>query len=248
MNKSMKMFLKIAAIISVAAIILVMSTSCIRFTGISGSGNVISEERKVEGFNSISVSAGINLFIEQGDSETLKIEAEDNVVPLLITEVRNGRLEIHYKEFIRLGFKLTRPVNVYVTVKQLDELKASSGSSVKTEEIKTNSFKINLSSGAFGQFIVQAAEINVNASSGTSILISGKTDKQIISLSSGGSYDAEDLASKSAEVDVSSGSSVKINVSDNLNVNISSGGIVQYKGTPKVSSNISSGGILKNID
>jgi hypothetical protein len=248
MNEKMKLLLKVSGIISVVAIILVMATSCVRFVGFSGSGNIISEERKVEGFNSISVSAGINLFIKQDNNETLKIEAEDNVVPLIITEVKNGRLEIRYKHFFSMGFMVTRPVNVYVTAKQLNELKASSGSSVKTEEIKTDSIKINLSSGASGQFIIQASEIDADASSGALIIISGKTDKQNVNLSSGGSYNAEDLISKSANVDVSSGSSAKVNASEDIDVNISSGGIVQYIGRPKVSSDISSGGILKNID
>ena len=63
MNKKMKMLLKIAGILSVVTIILIMATSCIRFTGISGSGDVISEERKVEGFNSISVSANMFMII-----------------------------------------------------------------------------------------------------------------------------------------------------------------------------------------
>jgi hypothetical protein len=248
MNKKIKMFLKVTGIIITAAAILVMATSCIRFTGISGSGNVISEERKVESFNSISVSAGLNLFIKQDGSETLKIEAEDNIVPLIITEVKNGKLEIHYKQFLSLGFTATRPVNIYVTVKELNEIKASSGASVKTEEINSGDIKVSLSSGASGTLIVKSASIDANASSGTLIRISGKTDSQNIRLSSGGSYDALDLISKSAVADVSSGASAKINASDKLDVNISSGGIVQYKGTPKVSSNISSGGILKNID
>ncbi|MHB1347505.1 MAG: head GIN domain-containing protein, partial [Candidatus Humimicrobiaceae bacterium] len=227
MNKKMKMFLKFMGILSVVAVILVMATSCIRFTGFSGSGNVITEERNVQGFNSIAVNAGINLFVEQGSEESVKIEAEDNVIPMIITEVKNGKLEIRYKQFFSIGFSPTRAVNAYVTVKQLNELKASSGSSVKTEEINTDSLKINMSSGAFGEFIIKSKEVEANASSGTLIRISGTTDKQDVKLSSGGSYDAQDLISKSADVDVSSGASAKINVSENLDVNISSGGIIQ---------------------
>ena len=248
MNKKMKMLLKITGILLAAGIILIMASSCIRFTGIIGSGNVISEERKVEGFNRISVSAGINLFIKQDSNETLRIEAEDNLMPNIITEVKNGRLEIRFKQFLSFGFSATKPVNVYVAVKNLNEINASSGASVKAEEIKTDNLKINLSSGAIGEIIVLVSQIDADASSGTLIRISGKTDTQKINLSSGSSYDAEDLISKSAEMDVSSGSSAKVNVSDSLDVNISSGGIVQYTGSPKISSNISSGGILKNTD
>jgi hypothetical protein len=248
MNKKMKMLLKITGIFLAASITLIMATSCIRFSGTIGSGNVISEERKIEGFNGVSVNAGMNLFIKQGDSETLMIEAEDNLIPLIETEVKNGRLEIRYKQFLSFGFSPTKPVNLFVTVKELNSINASSGSSVKSEEIKTDNLKINLSSGALGEIIVQSSQINADASSGSVIRISGKTDNQNIGLSSSGNYDAENLSSKTANVNVSSGSSAKINVSDSLDVNISSGSVVQYSGTPKISSNISSGGILKNID
>jgi len=243
----MKMLQRIIITVAVVAVIMFMATSCMTFTGISGSGNVIREERKVEGFKGISASSGLNLFIKQGSNESLIIEAEDNIMPLIITEVKNDVLEIHYKLF-SWGLSLTKPVNVYISVKELNEIKGSSGSSIKTEEIATGSIKINLSSSATGQFVLQATEIDANASSGALINISGKTYNQKINLSSGCSYEALDLISKSAVADVSSGASVKINVSDSLKVNISSGGLVQYKGTPKISSNISSGATLKNIN
>lgn len=247
MNKKINMLLKITGILLAAGIILIMASSCIRFTGTVGSGNVISEERKVEGFNRISVSAGINLFIKQDSSETLKIEAEDNLMPIIITEVKNGRLEIRYKN-LSFGLSATKPVNVYVTAKELNEINASSGANVKAEEIRADNLKINLSSGALGEIIVQTSQIDADATSGSVIRISGKTDKQNVNLSSSGNYNGEDLSSTSAFVNVSSGSSAKVKVSDSLDVNISSGAIVQYSGSPKISSDISSGGLLKNID
>ncbi len=248
MNKKIKILLKVTGIILYAAVILMMTVSCLSIKGISGSGNVISEERKVEGFSGISVSAGINLFISQGSSESLKIEAEDNIIPLLITEVKNGKLEIHYKQLWPINLGLKKPVNVYATLKELNNLDVSSGATVKSEEINTDSIKINLSSGASGELSIQASSTDVNLSSGTNMKISGKTDVQKIDLSSGSSYDALDFVSKTAVIDASSGSSAKINVSDSLDVNISSGGLVQYKGTPKISSDISSGATLKNIN
>jgi len=248
MNEKIKILLKITGIILYAAVILIMTVSCLSIKGISGSGNIISEERKVEGFSGILVSAGINLFISQGSIESLKIEAEDNIIPLLITEVKNGKLEIHYKHLGLSSLRLIKPVNVYATVKELNDLGVSSGATVKSEEINTDSIKINLSSGASGELSIQTSSIDVNLSSGTNMRISGKTDIQKINLSSGSSYDALDFVSKSAAIDASSGSSAKINVSDGLDVNISSGGLVQYKGTPKISSDISSGATLKNIN
>src|SRR6185295_3610097 len=65
--------------------------------GERGSGNVISQTREVSGFDAINVSYPAEVLIKQGSAESLKIEAEDNLLPNLKTQVKNGTLEIFYK-------------------------------------------------------------------------------------------------------------------------------------------------------
>ena len=100
-----------------------------------GSGNVTTEERGVGNFNKISVSDGINLFIEQGNSEILTIEAEDNLIPRIDTRVIFGELMIGFKGF-SFVIDSTKPINVYVKVKDLRDIELSDGASLKCDEIK----------------------------------------------------------------------------------------------------------------
>ena len=82
-------------ILSVMIILLsVFTTSCIYIGATIGSGNVITEERDVSGFDSISIGSSMNLIIEQTGSESLKIEAEDNIIPLVKTSVIGKELVI----------------------------------------------------------------------------------------------------------------------------------------------------------
>jgi len=245
MKADLKTKLVVLAIIVVVITIAFSSVSCIRIVGLQGSGNVVSEEREVSGFNAIALSAGMNLYLEQGDKEYCKIEAEDNVITQIITEVKNGKLIIRYKNMLG-GITNIKPVNFHITFKNLNEISASSGSRVESSLINTDSLKVNISSGATGTFEVNARTLDVGLSSGSQMEISGETGDQKVNLSSGVTYDAEDLKSKNAEISVSSGAQAKIAVSDNLNVNISSGGSVYYSGKPQVTSNISSGGLLKS--
>ncbi|MHB1357411.1 MAG: GIN domain-containing protein, partial [Anaerolineae bacterium] len=72
-------------------------------TRITGSGNEITETRKVSGFNGVVLSAVGKLVITQGDTEKLTITGDDNIVTLIKTEVRDGKLVI---EFERLGLNV----------------------------------------------------------------------------------------------------------------------------------------------
>ena len=245
MKGNLKASFRVLAIIILSAMLVLTATSCIRLTGVRGSGNVVTEERSVSGFDKVAVSAGMNLYLEQGDKEYLKIEAEDNILQNITTEVNGGKLTIKFKNLLG-NVSAREPINVYLTVIALKELYASSGVVIDSKEINTESLKINISSGAEGEMALKADSINVSLSSGSTLKLSGIVESQKVNLSSGVDYRASDLVSKNAKINVSSGARAKVSVSANLDVNISSGASVEYSGTPAIVSNISSGGSLKN--
>jgi len=235
------LFFKMAVFLTLIILVIISAASCIRLVGFSGSGNVITEERNISGFDSVSVSSGINLIIEQTGSESLKIEAEDNIVPKIITKVTNGKLNIMYKPW-------TLDFIVYLNVSDLNTISLSSGSTLNCKELNTEKLKVNLNSGASGEIKVKVKELDTALTSGSTLKVQGDAGKQEVKLSSGVTYDAENLVSKIAEVKVSSGAAATLNVSDSLDVNISSGGSVKYIGSPRIISNISSGGSLENLN
>jgi len=246
MKRNVKVFLRTLAVIMAAALLVSAATSCFRITGIIGSGKMVSEERNVSGFDKVAISAGMNLYLEQGAKEYLKVEAEDNIIQNITTEVNGGKLTVKFKNLIG-GISATKPINIYLTVIDLKELDASSGTSISSKEIKSDSLKIDISSGAEGEMIVNAISVDVNLSSGSMLKLSGIVQNQEVNLSSGVDYRAADLASKNVKINVSSGAIGRVNVSDNLDVSISSGGSIEYSGTPAIVSNISSGGSLKSV-
>ena len=246
MKDKVKVYFRTLAIITVSAMLALTSASCIRLTGLRGSGNVVTEERSVSGFDKVAISSGMNLYLEQGSKEYLKIEAEDNILQNIVTDVKGGKLVIKYKNLV-CGISTREPVNIYLTLINLNELDASSGTSISSKEINTDSLKIDISSGATGEMAVKANFIDVNLSSGSTLKISGIAESQKVNLSSGVDYRAADLISKNVKIDVSSGASAEVSASDNLDVSISSGGSVEYSGIPAIVSNISSGGSLKSV-
>ena len=62
--------------------------------GVRGSGNVITESRDVSGFSEIALFGSGKVRVDVNGTESLIVEAEDNIMPLLKTEVRDGSLEL----------------------------------------------------------------------------------------------------------------------------------------------------------
>ena len=81
-------------------LLLVTTTSCFMdgLTGIKGNGEVVSEDRTISAnFSEIKVSQGIEVYVTQGNSTELKVEADENIIDILRTEVKNNELKIYFE-------------------------------------------------------------------------------------------------------------------------------------------------------
>ncbi len=243
-----KIFSRLTIIFFFCIFIVFSQTSCISIIRATGSGNITTQDRAVSGVDSITVSAGMNLYLEQADSEKLTIEAEENILPLVVTHISDGNLVIRYERIIFGSIIARKPVNIYLAVKDIDKINLSSGAKLESELLKTDSLALDLSSGSSGKISAEIRDLACNLSSGANLAISGKAVSQDIRLSSGASYEAKELVCDHAKVNISSGSSATINVIESLDATVSSGATVRYAGQPQISSNITSGGSLQNIN
>lgn len=239
----MKTLLKITVLITTYLVILFSTSSCNLggLAGIKGSNNVISEERDISSnFETIKVQQGINLYLSQGNSTDLKVEADDNIIDILITEVKNDELNIYFDKNVYKA----KARNVYLTTSDISRIRTSSGASVKSENtINTNNLNLDSSSGSSIKIHVNSNEVKSESSSGASIHIYGKTNTFSANASSGSSIDADELTCVDAFANASSGANINVNVSGKLTANASSGGDIDYEGNPtNINKDTSSGG------
>ncbi len=223
--------------------VLFTTTSCFMdgLTGIRGNGNIISEDRTIHSdFDVIKVQQGISLYLTQGNSTTLNVEADENILDLLITEVKNNELKVYFEKNVYRA----KARNVYLTTKDISEIRTSSGASVKSENtLHVNALDLNSSSGSSIKVYVNGTEISSEASSGANIDIYGKTTNFSANASSGSSIDADKLETVDAYVKASSGASIDVNATGKLTAKASSGGAIDFVGNPtNVNKDTSSGG------
>ncbi|MEN8118431.1 MAG: head GIN domain-containing protein [Bacteroidota bacterium] len=205
------------------------------------------EIRKLKDFNSIKVSTGIDLYLTMGETEEVKIVADDDIIDDLKTEVKNGTLHIYMKQNNWFNWTGNKTRKAYVTVKELEEIVASSGSDVKSENtLEGESLDVRTSSGSDVDIEVFYKNFSIDASSGSDAEISGKVKFLTAEASSGSDIDAHKLESKICKVRASSGSDITVTVTDELYAKASSGADIRYYGNPQTrDTDESSGGDIR---
>lgn len=210
---------------------------------ITGSGNVITENRPVGSFNRVRMEIYGTLEIQQGTAESLTITGEDNILPLLVTDVQSGELVIKFRP--NTSIITIRPVQISLTVVNLAELDNSSSGKVTVGPIKTDDFQVtSSSSGNIGIEQIQADKITAVLSSSGNITIKGSANELDLRVSSSGSFQGGDLQVQKAGVRLSSSGNATVWVIENLSANISSSGNVNYYGNPSVNQSTTSSGRL----
>lgn len=214
---------------------------------VRGSGVMATEEREVQGVRGVTLGTFGNLTIALGEVETLTIEAEDNILPYLETNVRGGMLTIRDEP----GTSLlpTEDVHYTLTVTNLDELSVTSSGNIEAPALQADSFKVSSSSsGDIHLAGLNAGRADVEISSSGDVMIDeGQIEQQEISISSSGAYKAEDVRCARATVDISSSGNADIWVTDSLDAELTSSGNVNYYGDAAVDQSASSSGRVVSL-
>lgn len=218
--------------------------------GARGSGNLITESRPVRGFDQIAVSGNGTLIVKQGAQESLTIEAEDNIMRKIRTEVRGDRLEIDLDRGWRPDFSWPRkPITYTVTVKDLEAVNLSGSGDLEAANLTVDRLKVELG-GSTDAWLdnITARDLEVRVSGSGNVRVSGTATGQELNISGSGDYDADGLASRDAQVQISGSGKVTVRVSEALDVRVSGSGDVDYIGNPRVEQNVSGSGNVRRIE
>jgi len=213
---------------------IVKSAAAILFMVISSYVAKAQESKNVavKNFNSIGVSSGIDLYLTQGNSESVNIKSDAETLKDIIVEQSGGNLTIKFKDGIKWSsmFK-NRTVKAYVSYKTLTTIAASGGSDVYTQnQLKTDKLSIHSSGGSDLKLNLVCNELSIASSGGSDLDLKGKATNVTIQSSGGSDIDAYELITEYAKVQASGGSDVAIYVSKGLEASASGGGDVSYKG------------------
>lgn len=250
MNIMIKLILNLTKVV-VLWVLALFAVSCqfnvSGFDTIEGEGNVQQEVRKLNNtYKNIKVQQGLEVEITQGIMNTVVVEADENLLPIIKTEVENGTLKISSDKNIRKAASK----KIRIELIELEGLEISSGASVLIAQSFTSpNLSIETSSGSSFKGLLEIENLRAESSSGSTIEMRGMAIKGRLESSSGSTIQAASLKIHNAETEASSGSTIHVWPHATLDAQASSGASILYHHNPAdIKTNTSSGGSVKKAE
>ena len=199
---------------------------------ITGSGNVVTQEESITGFDKVDISQAFNVEIKQGESFSVIIRVDDNLVEHLQVVKQGSTLKIGLKPN-RDYTIINATMEAEVTMPELVGLDLSGSSDANVSGFEsTKSLLVDLSGNSALLGDIQAGDTRFDISGNSSVTLSGSAGDLTIDASGNSEVDLADFPASDTNVDAGGASAVTVNLSGRLNADASGKSNIYYLGDP----------------
>lgn len=200
---------------------------------IEGSGNVITKDITIKPFDELDASGIFNLQLSQGDKETVRIEADDNLMDLFTVENEGSTLRISMKK--NSNFNSKKHLKVYVTFKTLKSMELSMvGGTTSDEKLKFADLKLKNQSVGSVSLNMTLQTLNLENQSVGSVKLEGSAENAVVKNNSVGSINAGNFVVQKMDIENNGVGSATVNAEKELKYSDSFLGKVSNKGNATV--------------
>lgn len=227
-------------ILSVIMLMLIVSSCNIDCT--EGHGDLKSETRVLRSFTKIKLGLDARVIITKDSVQSVRIEAQPNILQILTTDVSGGELRISSEECLT-DYKT---IMVYIAMPNLEGVDVNGSGNIETRGTFSPD-KVELTINGSGTI---TATLNANEAYATirgsgNINLNGSARKFGIEIAGSGDVNAQDMPAQNCDVSVKGSGNCKVFAISKLDVDIAGSGNVYYKGKPDISNSIAGSGKLE---
>ena len=227
-----------------------------------------SEIRTFSGIDGIVLLGSGNVDIVHGNKEEVIVHAPADLVPYLLTEVKDGTLLIgKRKKGWKKSIRLNDNVHYEVTVKSIDHVKISGSGNLDADKLTGNNTNIKISgsgnidiekvngtqvyttvsgSGDINIDDLKSNVLGVTINGSGDIEIDGSVSELDVTISGSGDFNGDDLNADDASIDVYGSGDAVFGCNDTLKANITGSGDVVYHGNPSVNTKTKGSGDVRH--
>jgi Putative auto-transporter adhesin, head GIN domain len=197
-----------------------------------GTGDVITENRDVRDFKGVTSSISADIDLRQSSTFKVTIEGQKNILDLLETEVRDGKLKISFKKGYSMKYK--KSLKVYIEAPSFDYLGMAGSGNVRAEgTLSGEKLDISISgSGDFDLMQLKYGDIKAGISGSGDVNLGGSTERAELTISGSGDLKAKDLKAQTVRCRVSGSGNVSCFVTKEMDALVSGSGDIRYSGSP----------------
>lgn len=210
---------------------------------IKGSGVMVDKARAVAPFSKLRVEGPLDVRLVAAASEALRVRADDNIEPLIQSQVEGDTLVLSLKP--GASFSTRQDLRVAVEFKQLQALQIKGSGDVRIEVLRGERFDADLSgSGDLEIGLLEVREFNARVSGSGDVSLAGRAEQQDFQLSGSGDVSAAALSGTRVRARLSGSGDLRLGVAQELDAELSGSGDLAYSGRPKIKSQIHGSGEL----
>ena len=204
--------MKKAQVVTFALLTIFIGSSC-RYIGkgVRGSGNRRTEKRDLASFKSIEAAGAFEVNIVSRQTQSFEIEGDDNLLPIIMTDVNDGNLRIHSDT----QYNASKPIAIRISIPDLEKYTSAGAGDIHITNLKNDRLVLSNTGAA-----------NIEAA--------GQTKFVDIKSSGAGNIETQKLQAERAKVTVAGAANVDVFASQQLDVSVSGIGSVTYSGNPPV--------------
>ncbi|MDP2006126.1 MAG: head GIN domain-containing protein [Rubrivivax sp.] len=228
----------------------------VQAAGVQGSGTAATETRTVPEFQAIGLSGAMDLIVRQGATQSVQLQADDNLLPLLETVVESGNkgatLLVRWKRQDGGWFGGWNSVNtrtkvvVNVVVPKLTALSTSGAGDIHLQTFNTPTLQLSISGSGDARLDGLSTEaLSVRISGSGDVSGNGSAVKTSISIAGSGDVRLTELRSDEVSVSIAGSGDAAVNAQKSLSVSIAGSGDVVYVGNPEVKSSVAGSGSVR---
>ncbi|HEY2583654.1 MAG TPA: head GIN domain-containing protein [Mucilaginibacter sp.] len=194
------------------------------------------QTRQVSGFNKIASGGPFDVHVKIDGTETLKINANPDIINEIETIVESGSLKIRFKHHDDWNHENTGKIDIYVTAKSLSAVSNAGSGSIKIDGV-VNGEKVtfNLSGSGDISSSVKSGELHVSISGSGSVHLEGNANDSNISIAGSGELNGKKLRTGSASVSIAGSGSAYFIADKTVSASIVGSGNVIYSGNATMS-------------
>jgi hypothetical protein len=202
---------------------------------LEGNGKKVTKDINISSFEALKASGVYDLKLTQGNSESVKIEGDENLLDLFIVKNEGKTLVIEMKKMEDTNIKFKNNVKIFVNFKNLSSMDLKTVGAVSNEgSLSFKDLEMNNKSVGDVNLKLTANKVNINNKSVGNFKLSGKADDAVMKSNGVGSLEAGDFIVQTVYIENHGVGNAKVNAVKQLKVKDHSLGKVQNKGAAPV--------------
>lgn len=216
-----------------------------------GSVNAEEEKRDVVAFSEIGLNISAKLYLEQGETQSVRIVGKSSTVEDIITEVKGRRLIIRFpnKSMFQRNFNPGK-VEIYITVPEVGALGISGSGDIVAKDLKARILEMAVSGSGnidIGNLKSKKVKAAISGSGNINIGKGGVAEELAVSISGSGNFNGKSFEADEVTVRTSGSGNASVKSNGSVTARVAGSGNIYYGGNPSIDASVAGSGKVKKM-